>query len=118
MEHIRHRHRVTRNTRTANCLVSILYLFITGRISKIIYIAKRHHYLGVTRSGTLVHFKTTTKRDDWAPYLFAGYVETIGRYRPDKHKEFTSVLLLLRFVFNEHKSDFTNKYSRIRLCRS
>jgi hypothetical protein len=106
MEYIRHRHRVTRNIRTANCLVSILYLFITGRICKIVYIAKRHHYVGVTPRGMLVHFKTTTRRDEWAPYLFSGYIETIGRYHPYKHKEFTNLKSLLLFVLSGYFPKF------------
>jgi hypothetical protein len=104
---VERRKRITPN-KTMNCVMYMVVLLLAGRIDRIIYIRKRKHFCGVTHKGNIIHFKTTTKRDDWAPYLFLGYLEVIGKYRPGKHLEFYSVLSLARFLVNGRDSHTSN----------
>jgi hypothetical protein len=61
----------------------MVILLLQGRITKIIRFEKSNHYLGVTPKNSLIHFTTTTRKDRWAPFIFEGYMHTLGRYKPD-----------------------------------
>jgi hypothetical protein len=81
-----------------NCLCLLIYLLLRKRITKIVYIDKRKHFIGVTNRGNLIHFHTTGRLDRWQPFLFEGYVEVMkARASKAKHSEFTTINSLIRY---------------------
>lgn len=62
-----------------NCLTAMAILLVKKKIIKIVYF--KRHFMGVTKNGNLIHFKSTEREDRWLPFLFEGYLELVGRYQ-------------------------------------
>lgn len=79
--------RLSRN-KILNCFFPILFLLLKGRLSGVLW-AWPFHFLGMTKAGRLIHFKTTKRKDTFQPLFFEGYVEIL-RYPfiPSKYMYF------------------------------
>jgi predicted metal-binding protein len=70
--------------RHGNCLLFLLYLYITGRICAIYY-KKEHiysyHFVGLTRKNNIVHLtqRHIKKQKDYSPFFIIGRPEIIER---------------------------------------
>jgi hypothetical protein len=61
-----------------NCWFVVIWLLVSGRLRALRW-KKPFHLFGVTRSGNLVHFKSTGINDRFRPWWFEGRVEVIRR---------------------------------------
>ena len=67
-----------------NCFFTIMLLFLRGKVNRIYYV-KGGHFIGRTKRGNYLHFKTTYKYERCTPYFFQGYYEVVSHKAKRSH---------------------------------